>query len=135
LENAVSFTNKGGFNSDVFGYSTVISKTPKQILGEIHQMLGQFCVRLEKIRLSQKIIQLPISNEEFVHLENEERDMKNTMKWCEKELNILVDTIILEPDEFNLLLQLKLELILEIKQLDIFIQELNSFRGENYIPR
>jgi NifB/MoaA-like Fe-S oxidoreductase len=111
------------------------SKPSTRVLQECQKILHQIDVGLEKMGVIQKELPLPIRKETFTALEREQREMKNAIDWVDKQLNQLLDSVILEPQEMHLLLQMQSELFQRMKQLELYNQELINFQKENSLPR
>lgn len=103
-------------------------------LQEIQKLLTSVAQGLEKICWNQKQLPLPIRREAFQVLEREQREMKNMLEWADKQLTTLIDTVILDPQEMHLLLQLQQDLFEKMKQLELYHIELQGFQQENALP-
>lgn len=60
--------------------------------------------------------------------------MKAAIIWADKHLNNLIDNYKLEPDEIHLLLQMQQDLLFLMKQLELYIQELQNIAAGNPSP-
>ena len=111
------------------------SRPSAALIQQIQEIAKQVATRMEQLRWQQKQTSLPIQAESFFALDKEQKELKAAIEWSEKQLNGLLDNVILESSEMHVLLQLQLEVFLQQKQLELFIQELQGFQKDNALPR
>jgi hypothetical protein len=104
------------------------------VIHDVSENIRQISDRLSKLYHLQKQIPLPIRSEDFKALEKFHKETKSIIESSEIQLNKLIDSIILEPNEMNEIIILLDQLSLQMKQCDLFIQELNSFLTANVQP-
>lgn len=105
-----------------------------QAINELNSMIETVTKSLEKLRRDQKQVALPISHENFVQLEEDQRKLKISIDWIEKTLNNLMDNMHLESNEMNQILLLEQELHFFSKQLGLYCLELQNFQKDGTIP-
>jgi hypothetical protein len=110
-----------------------LSNTMKRLM-DYHSLLKELAKKLEQMNWDMKKLPLPISRELFMHFDREQKEMKQAMDSADRDLNYLLDTTILEPNEMHLLLRLQIELPLQMKQLELYMQELHTYQGDNAQP-
>ncbi len=97
-------------------------------------MIKQVLVKLEKNCWDLKQISIPPPLEIFRILEKEQYEMKTVATWCDQKLSEILDTVILDAGEIEQLLVFQQDLFIIMKQLEIYIEELQMTQRETRVP-
>ena len=105
-----------------------------KIIEEIVTLTRQLSIQLEKIRWEQHQLAFPVSKESLMILDKQQIECKAAIDWSQKRLNQIIDSVIVDPREMELMLQLLEQLSFQDIQILLFIHELKSIQRNTLQP-
>lgn len=106
-----------------------------KIIEECTQISKQIYSKIEKMQWNLKELSIPsIHKEILLSIEREQREIRESIDWADKQLNHLLNNTLLESHEMHQLIQLQQDLFILMKQLEIYIQEVQGYIKDFFVP-
>lgn len=115
--------------------SALKSRPSQVLLDEVAQIIRRVAHLLEAIAKGLRDLELPLTKAAYEAVEKVQQEAKTLIEWSDKKLNDLMDSQLLLSNEMNQLLIFQQELFLQLKQLEIYIQELADLASSVKLPR